>query len=120
MAPAAPNFRFVWPSIRPQFDLFYRPVHASTGAACGFLCHKVCKAVRVMPMNTMNPNERIVSSSPNKKAGSKEQRAGIRTFFSPAPCSVLPAIKRGTRHDQAGFITEYCGERAECVATIRG
>src|SRR3954454_11489340 len=36
----------------------------ASGNACCFLCHKACKAIRVMPMNTTSPNERIVS---NKK-----------------------------------------------------
>jgi hypothetical protein len=42
-----------------------RIAHASIRTACGFLWHKVCKALRVMPMNTTSPNDRIVSSAPN-------------------------------------------------------
>src|SRR3954469_21560535 len=60
---------------------FPRASPASICHRLRFSLHKVCKAIRVMPMNTTSPNERIISNALNKQgAGNTEH--GVRHPYS--------------------------------------
>src|SRR3954469_9037625 len=95
---------------------FPRASPASICHRLRFSLHKVCKAIRVMPMNTTSPNERIISNALNKEGAGSRGR-GVRQVYSQPPA---PGYRRGTRREQADFFIECCGEHAECIATHRG
>src|SRR5258705_5597164 len=68
---------------------FPRASRASICHRLRFSLHKVCKAIRVMPMNTTSPNERIISNALYK------QGAGNREHGVIHPYSQLPDAEGG-------------------------